>query len=84
MHSCFIVSGETLGCVQRRTAGWCVGGVRWWVSGVRAKKKGNCTYIRANMAEEEVAKLIVGDDSGMCKANFAGDVPRTVSECKER
>ena len=45
---------------------------------MRAKKKGNCTYIRANMAEEEVAKLIVGDDSGMCKANFAGDVPKTV------
>ena len=28
-------------------------------------EKGNCT---ANMAEEEVAKLIVGNDSGMCKA----------------
>ena len=38
--------------------------------------KENCTYIPANMAEEEVAKLIVGNDSGMCKASFAGDVPR--------
>ena len=29
-------------------------------------EKGNCTYIPANMAGEEVAKLIVGSDSGMC------------------
>ena len=40
-------------------------------------EKGNCTYIPANMAEvEEVVKLIVGNDCGMCKASFAGDVPR--------
>ena len=32
----------------------------------------------ANTAEEEVAKLVVINDSGMCKASFAGDV------CKER
>ena len=34
-------------------------------------RRGNCTCILANMAEEEVAKLIVGNDSGMCKASFA-------------
>ena len=45
-------------------------------------EKGNCTYIPANMAEEEVAKLIVGNDSGMCKASFAGDVPRMFSLIK--
>ena len=39
----------------------CVGGVRRWVSG--RGRKGNCTNIPANMAEEEVAKLIVGNDS---------------------
>ena len=32
-----------------------------------------CPSILANMAEEEVAELIVGEDSGMCKAGFAGD-----------
>ena len=37
-----------------------------------------CSFIPANMAEEEVAKFVAGDDSGMCKASFAGDV------CKER
>ena len=34
------------------------------------------------MAEEEFAKLVVGDDSGMCKASFAGDVPRMFSLIK--
>ena len=34
------------------------------------------------LAEEEVAKLIVGTDSGMCKASFAGDVPRMFSLIK--
>ena len=48
----------------------------------RGEEKGNCTYIPANMAEEEVAKLIVGNDSGMCKASFAGDVPRMFSLIK--
>ena len=57
-----------------------VGGVRRWVSG--EGEKGKCTYIPANMAEEEVAKLIVGNDSGMCKASFAGDVPRMFSLIK--
>ena len=28
------------------------------------------------MAEEEVAELVVGNDSGMCKAGFAGDDAR--------
>ena len=33
------------------------------------------------MAEEEVAELVVGNGSGMCKAGFAGDdAPRAV--CK--
>ena len=45
-------------------------------------EKGNCTFFPANMAEEEVAKLIVGNDSGMCKASFAGDVPRMFSLIK--
>ena len=58
----------------------CVWLVRRWVSG--EGEKGNCTYIPANMAEEEVAKLIVGNDSGMCKASFAGDVPRMFSLIK--
>ena len=40
------------------------------------------SYIPANMAEEEVAKLTVGNDSGMCKASFAGDVPRMFSLIK--
>ena len=47
----------------------------------RGEEKGNCTYIPANMAGE-VAKLIVGNDSGMCKASFAGDVPRMFSLIK--
>ena len=45
-------------------------------------EKGNCTHIPANMAAEEVAKLIVGNDTGMCKASFAGDVPRMFSLIK--
>ena len=45
-------------------------------------EKGNCPFIHVNMAEEEVAKLIVGNDSGMCKASFAGDVPRMFSLIK--
>ena len=49
---------------------------------VEEGEKGNCTKIPANMAEEEVAKLIVGHDSGMCKASFAGDVPRMFSLIK--
>ena len=46
------------------------------------REKENCTYLSANMAEEEVAKLIVGNDCGMCKASFAGDVPRMFSLMK--
>ena len=45
------------------------------------REKENCRYIPSNMAEE-VAKLIVGNDSGMCKASFAGDVPRMFSLIK--
>ena len=63
----------------------CVVGV-WWGEKVgerrRGGEKGNCTFFPANMAEEEVAKLIVGNDSGMCKASFAGDVPRMFSLIK--
>ena len=51
--------------------------------GGRGGEKGKCTDIPANMAEEEeVAKLIVGNDSGMVKANFASDVPRMFSLIK--
>ena len=51
--------------------------------GEEEREKGNCTYIPANMAEEEeVAKVIVSNDSGMCKASFAGDVPRMFSLIK--
>merc|ERR1719284_116966 len=36
-------------------------------------------FIPANMAEEEVAALVVDNGSGMCKAGFAGDdAPRAV------
>ena len=46
-----------------------------------------CLFIPADMAKEEVAKLVVGNDSGTCKASLAGDVPRMFSliknECKE-
>ena len=41
-----------------------------------------CSFIPENMAKEEVAMLIVGNDSGMCKASFAGDVPRMFSLIK--
>ena len=38
-----------------------------------------CPFILAIMAEEEVAKFFVCNDSGMCKAGFAGDdAPRAV------
>ena len=30
-------------------------------------------YIPVNRAEEQLAKLVVGNDSGMCKAGFPGD-----------
>ena len=33
----------------------------------------SCPFILANMAKEEVARLVVGDDSGMCKAGSPGD-----------
>ena len=45
-------------------------------------RRGTVPFFLANMAEEEVAKLIVGNDSGMCKASFAGDVPRMFSLIK--
>ena len=41
-----------------------------------------CLFIPANMAEEEVAKLLVGNDSGMCKVGFVGDVSRMFSLIK--
>ena len=38
-----------------------------------------CPFIPANMAEDEVAALVVDNGSGMCKAGFAGDdAPRAV------
>ena len=38
-----------------------------------------CPFILANMAEEEVAKLVVGNDGGVCKAGFpVDDAPRAV------
>ena len=55
----------------------CVGGVRRWVSG---RERVGELYLFS--CEEEVAKLIVGNDSGMCKASFAGDVPRMFSLIK--
>ena len=41
-----------------------------------------CPSIPENMAKEEVAKPVVGNDSGTCKASFAGDVPRMFSLIK--
>ena len=38
--------------------------------------------IVANMAKEEVAKPVVGNDSDTCEASFAGDVPRIFSLIK--
>ena len=32
-----------------------------------------CPFVRANMAKEEVARCVVDNDSGMCKASSAGD-----------
>ena len=53
------------------------------MSGEKRREKENCSYIPANMAEEEeVAKVIVSNDSGMWKASFAGDVPRMFSLIK--
>ena len=38
-----------------------------------------CPFIAANMAEKDVAALVVDNDSGMCNARFAGsDAPRDV------
>ena len=41
-----------------------------------------CPFIPENMAKEEVAKPVVGNDSGTSKASFAGDVPRMFSLIK--
>ena len=41
-----------------------------------------CLFIPESMAKEEVAKPVVGNDSGTCKASFAGDVPRMFSLTK--
>ena len=57
-------------------------GGRRSVSGREGRRRGTVFFILANMAEEEVAKLIVGNDSGMWKASFAGDVPRMFSLIK--
>ena len=44
------------------------------------------TFIFANMAEEEVAKCVVDNDSGFCKASSAGDdaVDNGSGTCKRR
>ena len=42
----------------------------------------SCSFIPENMAKEEVAKPVVGNDSGPCGASFAGDVPRMFSLIK--
>ena len=39
----------------------------------------SCPFILANMAEEEVARSVVGNDSGTYKSCFAGDAPRGCS-----
>ena len=36
----------------------------------------SCPFVLVNMAEEEVARFVVGNESGMCKAALAGDAPR--------
>ena len=41
-----------------------------------------CSFIPANVAKEEVAKSVVGNDSGTCEASYAGDVPRMFSLTK--
>ena len=41
-----------------------------------------CPFIPENVAKEEVVKAVVGNDSGTCKASFAGDVPRMLSLIK--
>ena len=33
----------------------------------------SCPFILANMAEVDVARFVVGNDSGMCKAALSGD-----------
>ena len=39
-------------------------------------------FIPENMDKEEVEKLVVGNDSGTCKASFACEVPRMFSLIK--
>ena len=41
-----------------------------------------CPLVPENVGKEEVAKPVVGNDSGTCKASFAGDVPRMFSLIK--
>ena len=37
-----------------------------------------CSFIRANVAEEDVVAVLVDNESGMCKTCFAGDEGRCV------
>ena len=39
----------------------------------------SCPFVLANMAAEEVARFVVGNESVMCKAALAGDAPRGCS-----
>ena len=43
-----------------------------------------CPFIPENMAKEEVAKPVVGNDSGTCKASFAGDVDAFIDQERRR
>ena len=56
----------------------------WWCGGGGGGCGGGCGcgWVWWGEGGEEVAKLIVGNDSGMCKASFAGDVPRMLSLMK--
>ena len=36
-------------------------------------------FVLVNMAEEEVARFVVGNECGTCKAALAGDAPRGCS-----
>ena len=73
--------------------GWWVGGWWWWCVWVGGEAglvfferaccpHSFCSFIPENIAKEEVAKLVVGNGSGTCKASFAGDVPRMFSLTK--
>ena len=59
----------------------CVCGWEGWLN-LRVVRTLSVRPFLANMAKEEVAKPVVGNDSGTCEASFAGDVPRIFSLIK--